>query len=269
MAFDFGSPNDSSDDEAVADISAWQAGAKTQRATPPRRTSGFQAVNQPPPEDIAMQSTPEPEPEPAPVRQTAPVAQMQPATEPTVISSGEESSSDDEEEDAPVAPAALPIEVEDNENDVWATLDQVVGGFAVVEDEEPPQAQQPSEQHSDSGEESDTLSNPTPKVQLDSEEDSDDPSNSTPTVEVVIPRNELDDDERAEYVDFTTGGDVVRRVLAERQDSDGMMEYTVGFEDYHMDEVRFACDLTTCEGSYNPQPCRLSLNTATPPTTGA
>lgn len=242
MAFNFGSPIDSSDDEIVADVSAWKFGPKPKRATPPRRTSGFQAVNQPPAEDIAMQS---PEPEIVPARRTAPVAQMQPATQPTVISSSEESSSDeDEEEDAPVAPATMPIEVED---DIWATVDELAGGFAVAEEDEESQTQQPPEQDSHSEEEDEISQAQQPlEVSSDSGEDSDDLSIPTRKVEVVISRNELDEDERADYVDLTAGSDVVRRVLSERENRDGMMEYTVEFEDYHVDEVRFACDFTSC-----------------------
>jgi hypothetical protein len=247
MAFNFGSPNDSSDDEIVADVSAWKAGAKPKRATPPRRTSGFQAVNQPPAEDIAMQS---PEPEPIPARRSAPVGQMQPI-EPTVISSGEESSSDAEvEEPAPIAPTTLPIEVKDDDDDIWATVDEVAGGFAVEEEEEEPQAHQLAEQYSDLGEDEVPQAQQPLWVSSDSGEDSDNLSVPTRKVEVVVSRNELDDDERADCVDFTAGGDVVRRVLFERKDRDGMMGYTVEFEDYHVEEVRFACDSTSRKRLY-------------------
>lgn len=246
MAFNFGSPNESSDDEIVADVSAWKTGAKLKRATPPRRTSGFQAVNQPPEEDIAMQS---PEPEPVPTRRSAPVAQVLPVTEPTVISSGEESSSDEEEEEAaPDAPTTLPMEVEDDEDDIWATVDELAGGFAAVQEDEESQIQQPIEQDSDSGEdevqEVPQAQQPL-EVSSDSEEDSDNLAIPTRKLEVVISRNELEEDERTDYVDLTAGGDIVRRVLSEREDRDGMMEYTVEFEDYHVEEVRFACDFTS------------------------
>ena len=245
MAFNFGSPNDSSDDEIVADVSAWKAGAKPKRATPPRRTSGFQAVNQAPAEDIAMQS---PSPEPAPTRRNAPVAQMQPATEPTVISSGEESSSDEEEEEAaPVAPTTLPVEVEDDEEDIWATVDELAGGFAAAQEDEESQVQQPAEQSSDSGEdEVEEIPQAQQPLEVSSGSGEDRDNLSIPSrnrkVEVVISRDELNDDERADYVDLTAGGDVVLRVLSEREDRNGMMEYTVEFEDYHVEEVRFACD---------------------------
>ena len=240
MAFNFGSPNESSDDEAVADVSAWQSGAKSKRTTPPRRTSGFQAVNQPPPEDIAMQSTPEPELQPVLAPRSAPVAQMQPATEPTVISSGEESSPDEEEEEpAPAVPTALPIEVEDDDDDIWATVDEVVGDFAVAEEDEELQVQESPEQRSDSEEEEVPQVQQRSERQLGSEEESDNLSITTRSVEVVISRDELSDDERADCVDFTAGSDVVLRVLSEREDSHEMMEYTVEFEDYHVDEVRF------------------------------
>jgi hypothetical protein len=233
MTFDFGAQNDSSDEEAITDISAWQTGPKVQRATLPRRASGFQAVNQPAAEDIAMQSTPEPEPEPAVARPSVPVAQMEPAIEPTVISSGEESSSDEEDDDAPVAPMAHPLEIEEAEDDIWATVDEVVGDFAAAEEEETPQAQQSSERHSDSRDEDDDL------------------SRSAQSLEVVVPRDELGDEDLTDCVDLTAGGDIVRRVLNEREDRDGMMEYTVEFEDYHVDEVRLTCDFTSCEYTYN------------------
>lgn len=250
MAFDFGAQNDSSDDEAVTDLSAWQTGAKQQHSTPPRRTSGFQAVNQPPPEDIAMQSTPEPEPEPAPVPQAPAVAQMQPANEPTLISSGEESSSDEEEDEAPAVTTPLPLEEDEQEDDIWATMDEVVGDFAVdeeeQEEEETSQAPQPAEQYSES------------------EEDNDVQSQDAQSLEVVIPRDELDDEDLADIVDYTAGGDVVLRVLDEAEDSEGMMEYTVEFEDYHVDKVRFACDFTCSRDAKNylffPS-CHLHLHT--------
>jgi len=205
-----------------------------------------------------------PEPEPVPARRSAPVAQMQPATEPTVISSGEESSSDEEEgEAAPVAPTTLPIEVEDDEDDIWATVDELAGGFAAAQEDEESQTQHQPEQDSDSGEdevqEVPQAQQPL-EVSSDSEEDGDNLSIPTRKVEVVISRNELDDDERADYVDLTAGGDVVRRVLSERENRDGMMEYTVEFEDYHVEEVRFACDLTSRNRLYmSPQHCRLHL----------
>lgn len=258
MAFNFGSPIDSSDDEIVADVSAWKSGPKPKRATPPRRTSGFQAVNQPPAEDIAMQS---PEPEIVPSRRTAPVAQMQPAVQPTVISSGEESSSDEEEEEAaPVAPTTLPIEVEDDEDDIWATVDELAGGFAVAEEDEGSQTQQLPEQDSESEEDEISQAQQPLEVSSDSGKDSNDLSILTRKVEVVISRNELDEDKRADYVDLTAGGDVVRRVLSERETRDGMMEYTVEFEDYHVDEVIFACDFTSCiRLIYSPHHCHLHL----------
>lgn len=246
MAFNFGSPIDSSDDEIVADVSAWKTGAKLKRATPPRRTSGFQAVNQPPEGDIAIRS---PEPEHVPARRSAPVARLPPATQPTVISSDEESSSDEgEEEAAPVAPTTLTIRVEDDEDDIWATVDGLAGGLAAVQEDEESQTQQPLEQDSDSGEDEIQelpQAQQTLEVSSDSEEDSDNLTIPTRKVEVVISCNELEEDERADYVDLTAGGDVVRRVLSEREHRDGMMEYTVEFEDYHVEEVRFACDFTS------------------------
>ena len=260
MASKYGSPNGSSHDEIVADVSAWIAGAKPKRATPPRRTSGFQAMSQAPADDIAMQF---PEPEPAPARPSAPVAQMQPATEPTVISSGEESSSGEEEEDAaPVAPTTLPIEVEDDEDNIWATVNESAGGFAAAQEDEEPQSQQRAEQYSDLGEDEvqELAQAPQPlEVPSDSDEDSDDLSLSTRKVEVVISHNELEEDERADYVDLNAGGHVVRRVLIEREDRDGMMEYTVEFEDYHVEEVRFACSSRVVKSFISPQHCRLHL----------
>lgn len=220
MAFDFGSPDDSSDNEGAADISAWQTGASKKRSSPPRRTSGFQAVNKPADDDIAMQSTPEPEPEPAPTQRFAPVARMEPATEPTVISSGEESSFDDDEEDAPMVVA--PEQNEDMEDDVWAAVDEVIEDFSVLQEDE-------------------DLPEP---VENDALEDSE---QSTPTrlVEVVISRDELDEEERAEFVDLTARAGRVRRVANERADDDGTMQYTVTFNDYHNEEVRSTCDYKT------------------------
>jgi hypothetical protein len=221
MAFDFGSPDDSSDNDGVADISAWQTGASKKRASPPRRTSGFQAVNKPTDDDIAMQSTPEPELEPASTQRSVPIARMQPATEPTVISSGEESSSDDDEEDAPIV--AAPEQNEDVEDDVWAAVDEVIEDFSVLQEDE-------------------NLPEP---LDSDASEDSEQ-SIPTQVAEVVISRDELDEEERAEFVDLTARAGRVRRVSNERTDDDGTVQYTVTFEDYHTEEVRFTCDFMTC-----------------------
>jgi hypothetical protein len=222
MAFDFGSPDDSSDNDGAADISAWQTGASKKRSTPPRRTSGFQAVNRPADDDIAMQSTPDPEPEHAPTQHFAPVARMQkPATEPTIISSGEESSSDDEED----APLAAPEQNEDVEDDVWAAVDEVIEDFSVLpEDEDAPIP-----------------------VEDDAPEDHE-PSAYTPdqSAEVAISRDELDEEARAEFVDLTARASRVRRVSNERTDDDGTMQYTVMFEDYHTEEVRLTCEDVIC-----------------------
>ena len=135
-------------------------------------------------------------------------------------------------------------------------MDEVVGDFAAVEEAEESQTQEQPAQDSDSGED-DPGEDEVPQAQQlsdedHSEEEEDNDASLIPrrTVEVVIPRDELEDDERAEYVDFTAGGDAVRRVLSEREDRDGMMEYTVEFEDYHVDEVRFACDFTSCNWLY-------------------
>lgn len=232
MEFDFGSPDDSSDDGAVANISAWQAGAKTQRPTSPRRASGFQAVNQrSPADDIAMKSTPDPEPEALPRPQAAPVAHMQPVTEPTVISSGEDSSSDIESEHATEAPSAVPIDVEEEDDDIWATVGEVAEGFVTAEEDNVPQSHQSAMEDLQSGEEEHEEGN----------EDEDRESRSASTVEVFIPRGELSKKDRADCVDLTAGSDAVRGVLAEREDHDGMMEYTVEFEDYHVEQVRLTC----------------------------
>lgn len=206
-----------------------------------------------------MQSTPEPEPEPAPVPQAVPVAQMQPANEPTVISSGEEPSSDEEVEDAPGVTTAFPLEVDGQEDeDIWATVNEVVGDFAAAEEEQEEEddeevSQAPHSAEQDSG----------------SEEDNDVQSQGVRSVEVIIPRDELEAEDLADIIDYTAGGDVVHRVLDEGENSDGMMEYTVEFEDYHVDKVRFACDFTSREdGNYIfLQSCRLhhhpDLNTLT------
>ena len=221
MAFDFGSPDNSSDNDAAGDISAWQTGASKKRSTPPRRTSGFQAVNRPAEDDIAMQSTPTPEPEPAPIQHYGPAARMQPVTEPTVISSGEESSSSDEDEDAPIV--AAPEQDGEAEGDVWAAVDEVIEDFDVLQEEN----DQPEPDANDSPEDRE-LSTP------------------THTAEVVISRDELDEEERAEFIDLTARAYIVRRVSNEREDDDGVMQYTVTFEDYHVEEVCLTCDSTTC-----------------------
>jgi hypothetical protein len=253
MVFNLGSQNDSSDEEAVTDLSVWQNGAKSSRSTSPRRTSGFKAVNQPPAEDIAMQSSPDPES--PPVRQIASFARMQPAAEPMVVSSGKESSSDDEG-DVPVVPAALPYEVEEEqEDDVWATVDEVVGDFAAAGEEEEEEeedispVQLASAQISNSGEGIDAL------------------SQRAWSVEVVVSRSELRDGDLANVVVLTAGGDVVRRILAEREDRYGMMECTVEFEDYHVEEVRSHVNSRVVKAHMTLQYCCLHLDNITTNTT--
>lgn len=224
MAFDFGSQDDSSNDAGVADLSAWQTGTVRKRSTPPRRTSGFQAVNQLSGDEIAMQATPEP----APAQQRGLTAQMQPTAEPTVISSGEDSSSDEEDEDeAQDAPTqTAPIEVEETDDDICAAVDQVVEDFDALEEYKNEQQEEPVEQEGVQESER-SLSIP------------------TQTLEVVISRDEIDDAEREECIDFTAGDDVVRRVISELQDEAGTMAYTVEFEDYHIEKASLACDLTS------------------------
>jgi len=206
-----------------------------------------------------MQSSPEAEP--ASSRRSVSVAHIQAVTQPTVISSGEESSSDEEEEVTPVAPTALPIEVEDNEDDTWATVDEVVKDFAAIQEDEGSHAQQSPEQDSDSGEDEVLQAQQPSQDNSELEENGDNLSVPTRMVEVVVSRDELDDDELAECVDLTAGGDAVRRVLTEREDGNGMMEYTVEFEDYHVEQVSFACDLESNNQqiSYIPSRCLYLL----------
>ena len=54
----------------------------------------------------------------------------------------------------------------------------------------------------------------------------------------VIPRFELDDDDLDDIVDYTKGGDVVRRVKKEFTGKDRFLTYKVEFEDRHVEEVR-------------------------------
>ena len=53
----------------------------------------------------------------------------------------------------------------------------------------------------------------------------------------MIPRSELDADARAEFEDFTTGGDVVKRVMKELKDGRANLRYKVEFEDWSVAEV--------------------------------
>ena len=171
-----------------------------------------------------MQSTPDPEPEASSPRQVAPVAPMQPVIEPTVISSGEDSSSDDESDHANEAPSAVPIGVDEEEDDIWATVDEVAEDFATAQGDNAPQLKQSSIED----------------LQFEEEEghdDEDKESLSASPVEVYVPRGELSKKDRAVCVDLTAGSEAVRRVLAEREDHDGMMEYTIEFEDYHEEQV--------------------------------
>ena len=172
-----------------------------------------------------MQSTPDPEQEASPPRQVAPVAPMQPVIEPTVISSGEDSSSDDESDHATEAPSAVPIDVDEEEDDIWATVDEVAEDFATAQEDNAPQLQQSSMEDLQSEEEE------------GGHDDEDKETLPASPVEVFIPRGELSKKDRADCVDLTAGSDAVRRVLAEREDHDGMMEYTIEFEDYHAEQV--------------------------------
>ena len=52
---------------------------------------------------------------------------------------------------------------------------------------------------------------------------------------VALPQEELSDDD---VLDFTTGDDVVRRVMKELRPRDGRVMYRVEFEDRHVEEVR-------------------------------
>lgn len=226
MAFNFSPHDSSSDKDGAADISAWQSGAKRKSSSAPRRTSGFQAVNQPDVEDIAMQSSPEPALSPA----TAPVAPMLSAADHKVISSGEESSSDDSDDEAPV-PAA-PVHVEEPDNEDRTMFDEV------------------SENVSFNRSEQAAVEEPTESLEQSPAAEDDEIILPAHTVELVIPRDEIDEGERADCVDLTAGGEVVRRVLKEQEDGDGMMAYAVEFEDHHTEEVRSACDFT---GSQTPQ----------------
>lgn len=53
----------------------------------------------------------------------------------------------------------------------------------------------------------------------------------------IIPRDEVDAHERAEFEDFTTGGDVVRRVLKEVKDGGVQVKYKVEFENWSVEVV--------------------------------
>lgn len=234
MAFNFGDGDSSSDNDGAGDISAWKSGAMRQRPSPPRRTSGFQAVNQPVGEDIAMESSPEPAPAPAPAPAQAssrvPVAQMVPATEPTVISSGEESSS---EEDGEVPNLKSPSQPEEA-GDARVTSKSVNSArTSEAKDQE-------YESASEDGKRFDWSFGQSPEQphELDTIEE-DELHVPHSSLEVVIPGDELDEEERQEYEDFTAGGDVVLRVMNEMTSEDGMMEYTVEFEDRHVEQVSF------------------------------
>ena len=53
----------------------------------------------------------------------------------------------------------------------------------------------------------------------------------------VIPRVQLDSEDEAKILDFTAGGDVVRRVKKESRGRGGELQYRVEFEDRHVEEV--------------------------------
>lgn len=204
MSFNFAARADSSDEDTPVDLSAWTSGAKRKRGTPPRHSSGFQAVNQPagpPSEDLAMEVDPEPEPEPEPVLvppARAPVAQLVPAgEEATVISFDAESS---------------------------------LGEDDVQEQETVQETAQETFAHVDDFEEA----TPAPNE--------DDPVDQPGYPEVSIPADELEEEDLDDVEDYTSGGDIVLFVLEEQEGEDGVMAYVVEFEDRHVEEVSLACD---------------------------
>ena len=207
MSFNFPARADSSDEDAAVDLSAWQSGAKRKRVTPPRRSSGFQAVNQPS-EDVEMEMEPE-----AP----APVAQMLPAAEeadPMLISSDRQSDDDDGDEEEEVAPVIAPVQ------------DESAGA---EDDEEEDDAIEVQPQIEEEELEEEELVVPKPNK-----------------IRVLVPRDELEDEDPADFEDFTAGGDVVASVLQEQQDEDGVMIYLVEFEDHHVAEVSLEHVIAHC-----------------------
>lgn len=85
-----------------------------------------------------------------------------------------------------------------------------------------------------------SINAPTPRRPTPSSDEDDaglDVGPATRRLIPVVPRNELEDDERAEFEDFTAGGDVVRRVLKEVKDGQRNIRYETEFEDWSVEVV--------------------------------
>ena len=223
MAFHFQPQADSSDEDEQVDLSSWQTGAK-----PPRRPSppaAAMAVM----DELADEDDGEVE---------DPLAAFR--------SGGQGTEPGDDDED---------IEEEDG------TTDQ--DGKIAIDDSATPDI-------TSSGKESKTrkrkgttpfvspgftsINNPAPNSPPSSEEDALDATELAPRrgrsgtgrtpvkrkarLVPIIPRVQLDSDEEAEIIDFTAGGDVVRRVKKESRGRGGDLLYKVEFEDRHVEEVR-------------------------------
>ncbi len=103
--------------------------------------------------------------------------------------------------------------------------------------------------------------------------DSEDASIFKPTqrkVIPVIPRLEVDANERVEFEDYTAGGDTVRRIIRQLKRRDGAAIYRVEFEDWHAEDVSSAPSLLLCRCcTVSPLLCRSMSQLVAPSFTEA
>lgn len=215
MAFHFQPQADSSDEEEQVDLSSWQTGAKPQRGTSP--PAAAVAVMQ----ELAGEED---------VEDSNALSAFASGALATMSGAGDEA----DEEDGAIAidDSATPdIASSTNESRTRngkSTTPFVSPGFTSIN--KPAPASPPSSEEDDRA---------TEKIisQCRRTTSRGRPTKRQRVLVPIIPRVELDSDEEAEIIDFTTGGDVVRRVKKELRDRDGDLQYRVEFEDRRVEEV--------------------------------
>jgi hypothetical protein len=213
MSFHFQPEADSSDEEGQVDLAAWQGAAKPKPESPAQRA----------PEGPFQGQTDEDNEED--------------------IANGTNAGALDDPEDAD-----NPEEQADEDEDAGEEADDNDSDAIEIRDSRSASSKASNKRQSNVRQSniSTGFTSMNEPVEVSSRDSSEDELASTPTLQTqrrivpVIPRGEVDSNERAEFEDFTTGGDVVRRVLKETNVHGREVLYKVEFEDLHVDEVRFA-----------------------------
>jgi hypothetical protein len=224
MSFHFQPQADSSDEEQV-DISTWQgkADGSTQASERPAPTA-----------PMVVQDEGEEDDDDRPLFMNVDGA----------MDVGEAEEADDNDvEDAQDDQGGSP-DVEDNDSDV-------------IEVQQAPRTAKTKGKRESQPSRSSGFTSVNAPIQVSSASSSDDDdtvtkSSRTRQLVPVIPHDEVDEDEREEYIDFTAGGDVVRRVLKEIKGRRRNILYKVEFQDYHVDEVSTPCPIVPIVASYCP-----------------